>query len=204
MTTKKIRLPRLTHRTDARGQSFVELMLVTLILALMIAGVVEFGFLVNNYLHVFDAAREAARFSSSGLAFYPNGTSINEFYTNTIIQAERVLDPVVLDPANGDDIVISVFSIAGSSIVRFPDPDGWSAYGNHGSGFTTTEIGDILDPTAPASGILLVEIFYNYPQMLKLPIFTNSIYSIVPDPIPVYVYSVMPLSSAEPTPTPRP
>jgi len=179
-------------------------MLVTLILALMIAGVVEFGFLVNNYLHVFDAAREAARFSSGGLAFYPNGTSIIEFYDNTVIQAERVLAPVVLDPANGDDIVISVFSIAGASIVRFPDPDGWSAYGNQLSNFTTTDIANLVDPTSPSSGVLLVEIFYNYPQMLKLPIFTNSVYSIVPDPIPVYVYSVMPISSAEPTPTPRP
>ena len=189
---------------STRGQSFVELMLVVLVLALMIAGVVEFGFLVNTYLHVFDGAREAARFSSGSIAFYSNGTSIIEFYDNTVLQAERVLAPVVLDPANGDDIVISVFSIASPSIIRFPDPDGWSAYGNRTSNFTTAEILALIDPGSPASGVLLVEIFYNYPQMLKLPIFTNSIYSVVPDPIPIYVYSVMPMSSAEPTPTPRP
>jgi hypothetical protein len=46
----------------------------------------------------------------------------------------------------------------------------------------------------------VVEIFYNYPQLLKLPVLT----SIVPDPIPLYLYSVMPISSAEPTLVPTP
>jgi len=50
-------------RRNKRGQSFIELMFVTLILALLLAGVVEFGFLMNNYLHVVDGAREAARYS---------------------------------------------------------------------------------------------------------------------------------------------
>ena len=53
---------------------------------------------------------------------------------------------------------------------------------------------------APNAGILVVEIFYNYPQLLKLPVLT----SIVPDPIPLYLYSVMPISSAEPTLVPTP
>jgi hypothetical protein len=48
--------------------------------------------------------------------------------------------------------------------------------------------------------VLLVEIFYNYPQKLRLPVFTQ----LVPDPIPVYVYAIMPLPAAEPIPTPTP
>jgi len=32
-----------------------------LILALLLTGMVEFGFLLNNYLHVLDGSREAAR-----------------------------------------------------------------------------------------------------------------------------------------------
>jgi hypothetical protein len=231
---KKLFLSRVKKiKGKKRGQSFVELMIVTLILALLLAGVVEFGFLLNTYLKVIDGAREAARFSSSSVAFYSNGTSIDAFYYNTSVEAARVMSPLTLDPANGDDIVISVLSVAGSSVVRFPSPTGWSLCQHYagftssftsvgkpvpsslsGSGwnscsthlthFSTSDLMSRLDTTAPPSGVLVVEIFYSYPQILKLPIFTNSDFSIIPDPIPVYAYTIMPISSAEPTPTPRP
>ena len=56
-------------RRKPSGQSFVELLLVTVFLMLLLAGVVEFGFLLNNYLHVLDGAREAARYSNSAYAY---------------------------------------------------------------------------------------------------------------------------------------
>jgi hypothetical protein len=46
------------------------------------------------------------------------------------------------------------------------------------------------------SGIVLVEAYYNYPQMLKMPLFEQ-----IGDPIPVFTYSLMPMASAMPTPT---
>ncbi len=186
-------------RKNKRGQSFVELMVILLVLALILAGVVEFGFLMNNYLHVLDGAREAARYSANSVAIDQYGASIMSFYENTAIQAENVMRPVELDSTNNDDIVISVFSVAGSDIARFPDVDGWSRYGNHVSNFTTAEVLALLDVQAPPSGIVLVEIYYNYPQVLELPLFADFL-----NPIPVYTYAAMPLSSAEPTPTPRP
>jgi hypothetical protein len=134
----------------------------------------------------------------------------------------RVMSPVVLNGNQGDDIVISVFSVAGSSIVRWPvdrlngwnlcdnhldpalqndlSPANWSSCTSHSTHFTTSQVLALMDANAPASGVLLVEVYYNYPQILKLPIFAQ----VIPDPIPVYTYAVMPLSSAEPTPTPRP
>lgn len=218
-------------KTNKRGQSFAELMLVVLILMLFLAGVVEFGFLMNNYLHIFDAAREAARFSSTSVAIAPNGSSVQQFYVNTAIQAIRVMLPVVPNGNRGDDVVISVFSVSGNSITRHPDGDGWSLCSQYydaelnaamtsylslddrmafingwdsctprPSVFTDADILARMDPVAPASGVLLVEIFYNNLQILELPVFSQ----IIPNPILVYVYSVMPLSSAEPTPTPRP
>jgi hypothetical protein len=192
---------RSVKRSDKnkRGQSFVELSLVLLVLAMILAGVVEFGFLMNNYLHVLDGAREGARFSANSVAFNDDGSSILSFYENTATQVENVMRPVLLNSAAGDDVVISVFSVAGLSVARFPDSDGWSKYGNHTSNFTTAEVVSMLDALAPPSGILLVELFYNYPQVLNLPLFSDFL-----NPIPVYTYSVMPLSSAEPTPTPRP
>jgi len=54
-----------------------------------------------------------------------------------------------------------------------------------------------MDPTAPDVSVSLVEIFYNYPQTLKFPIFE----AFIPDPIPVYTYAIMPIKNVTP-PTP--
>jgi hypothetical protein len=242
-------MKKMTHihlKGQKRGQSFVELMLIVLILALLLAGVVEFGFMMNNYLHVLDAAREAARYTSSSSPFTINadGSIANfydpKFYYVTALKAGQTIMPILLHAENEDDIVVSVFSVGGGYPVRFPDgmSNGWSlcthyddfiAYLNDpdGNGDTSDEIpvpdalsapnysstctaqpskfssADVnakvnLANGAPPTGVLVVEIFYNYPQLLKLPVFT----SVLPDPIPVYVYSVMPSSAAEPTPTP--
>jgi hypothetical protein len=206
-------------------------MLVVLILALMLSGVVEFGYLLNSYLKVLDGAREAARFSASSIAFgIDPDTGVfgdyEKFYTDTAKQAMRVMSPIKLIGNQGDNIVISVFSVVGSSIVRWPigyafgwnlcdkisnptfngdrDLADWSScstfWQNKRSKFSTAQILTMMDPNAPASGVLLVEVYYNYSQILKLPIFEQAI----PDPMAVYTYSVMPISSAEPTPTPGP
>lgn len=225
-------------RTKNHGQSFVELMLVTLILALMLSGVVEFGYLLNCYLKVLDGTREGARYSNMSVPFAVDaatgefiidggtGTYVSSqtFYINTAIEALRVMSPVVPKGNQGDDIVISVFSVAGSSIVRWPfgyvggwnlcenheDPalqvnndlnvDDWSPCVPRASHFSTAQVLLLMDPSAPANGVLIVEVYYNYPQILKLPVFSQ----VIPDPIPVYTYSIMPLSSAEPTPVPIP
>ena len=220
----------LRRRIGRRGQSFAELMLVLGFLIILLVGVVEFGFLLNSYLHVFDAAREAARFSSSSLAIAPGGLSIEEFYTNTAVQAMRVMTPLVLRGNNGDDVVISVFSASGTHVDRYPSAAGWSLCNLYGidwaliepnlpveilpgqflddwqfctpqtSTFPDSAIEAMLEPLAPPSGVLLVEIFYFQDQVLGIP----PVSVMIPDPIRIYVYSVMPLSSAEPTATPRP
>jgi hypothetical protein len=214
-------------KTNKHGQSFVELMLVTLILALMLSGVVEFGYLLNSYLKVLDGTREGARYSNMGIAFEIDPfsglyVSRQDFYVYTAIQTMRVMSPVVLNGNRGDDIVISVFTVAGSSIVRWPEglSDGWNLCENRldpllstdlslsnwntcshrHSHFTTAQVLALMDASAPGSGVLLVEVYYNYPQILKLPVFEQ----VIPDPILLYTYSIMPLSSAEPTPTPIP
>lgn len=196
-----------TNETE-RGQSFVELSLVVIFLMIFVAGVIEFGFMLNNYLNLVDASREAVRYSSDSDPFEngpctdrTNAACINpQFYTNTINLTEDVLAPVELDSTNGDDIVISFFSVANGYYKRFPDNNGQSYFGNQASKLTNAEIQSRLDSSAPPTGVLLIEIFYHYPQVLKLPVFT----AFVQDPMPVYVYSIMPLSAAEPAPTPTP
>ena len=186
-----------------KGQSFVELSLVVVFLMIFVAGIIEFGFMLNNYLNMVDASREAVRRSANFDPFIVDpvtGTKSVDpnFYEETISFTEDILKPVVLDPSLGDDIVVTFFSvgvIGGNKVYdRYPNDDGWSAYGNQVSKLSDVEIQDRVDWTAPNTGVLLVEIFYNYPQVLKLPIFT----AFVPDPMPVYVYAIMPLTAAEP------
>ena len=212
---KSIKIPR--------GQSFIELALVFMILMLLFAGVVELGNLVNIYLDIIDAAREAARYSNA-ISLYKTDAFGNKYigqdvYDGSAQVAWATLNPACHDvlpdkpgapncPANDmkikfdpthDDIVISVISYDGHSILRFPAL-GWSRFGNHTSTVSDAEILAQLDPSAPNTGLVLVEIFFNYHQMLGMPFFTN----VLPNPIPVHAYSIMPYPGAEPTPTPIP
>ncbi|HVM73052.1 MAG TPA: TadE family protein [Anaerolineales bacterium] len=279
----------LRFRRQPRGQSFVELMFVMLFLALLLSGMVEFGFLLNNYLHVLDGTREAARYSSSSTPFNSSGVSITGWYVAPFFyqaagKAAQTMDPVWLNPTNPDDIVISVFSLDGNVATRFPsgDPDGWSLCAHYnqdadaaaenalgdptingikqnnieasefqndghnscvgqvysgfaayfpclanptasvpaqlpvatwGAGctvrtsqFTAASLKSVIDSTGTAlhttittkTGVVVVEIYYNYPQLLKLPVLT----AFLADPVPLYLYSVMPLWAAQPTQVP--
>jgi hypothetical protein len=187
------------HKRES-GQSFVELSLVVIFLMIFIAGVVEFGFMLNNYLNLVDASREAVRYSSNFDPFNTDGSLDTQFFQDTIALTRDVLQPVELNAAMGDDIVVTFFSIGSGIYSRYPNDQGWSANGNQVSKLSNAEIQSRLDSSAPPTGILLVEIFYNYPQVLKLPVFTM----FVQDPMPVYVYAIMPLAAAEPPATPIP
>jgi hypothetical protein len=194
--SKKMTLSRKKRKTS-RGQSLVELAIVLALLMFMVIAIVEYGFLLNQYLNILDAGREATRQSSLGDPFFDDGTIDENFYLDIAAMVDNFLLPLELDP-NLDDVVISFFSVTNGTVVRFPDGDGWSRNNISNSNFSSSDIEARLNTGAPATGVLLVEIFYNYWQTLNLPIFSN----VIPNPIPLYNYSVMPLSAAEPTPTP--
>jgi hypothetical protein len=184
---------------SSRGQSLVELAIVLTLLLFIVIAIVEYGFLLNQYLDVLDAGRETARQASLGDPFFEDGTLDGQFFTDIVALADNFLLPIELDPEE-DDLVISFFSVTNGTVVRFPDEDGWNRYGNHDTQLTSADIEARLDGSAPATGVLLIEIYYNYWQTLNLPIFSN----IIPNPIQLYTYAIMPLSAAEPTPTPMP
>lgn len=81
----------------------------------------------------------------------------------------------------------------------------WQLYN---SGLTTqfdrTRIQNYLSSTPirsqSSAGVLIVETYYNYEMLLKLPWITQ----FVPDPILFYTYTIVPLPAAEPRPTPTP
>ena len=167
---------------------------------------------------VVDAAREGARYGSladpfirqpivneDGTITCPNASTVfcidANFFQQISDITESALDPITLDPTT-DDVVISFFSVIGSgpTVIRYPNGTYYSRYGTHSSSFTTGDIVGRLTTNAPNTGVLVVEVYYNYHQVLKMPFFTD----VIPDPIQVKTYAIMPLSAAEPTPTPIP
>ena len=202
----------LKWKKSRKGQSMVEIAVSLPVLLMILSGLVEFGFMLNYYLSLVDATREVARAFSNFSPINQDGTDNMAFYTNAVDAFRANLAPlnpadpkdnsrkVALDPAH-DDILISVFSIAGGNITRFPTSTGGVYHGfNNGfnSRFTNADVQSRLISGAPNTGILLVEVFYYYHQVLSLP----WIKVFIPDPVLLHAYTMMPISAAEPTPTP--
>lgn len=76
----------------------------------------------------------------------------------------------------------------------------WSLYGVRGSQFDNAQIQSLLRTDAPASSLMIVEVFYGHPHFIGF--FT--IGDFIPDPIQTRPYAIFPVPAAEPTPTPRP
>ena len=188
----------------ASGQSMVEFLVVLPILLIMISGLIEFGFLLNYYLDLIDGARDGARFGANVDPLLIDD-HVNDCVNTTwlyrlvpCVVMQSLAPQVVLDPTS-DDIVISAFSVAGGLVTaRFPDADGWSLSGNHVSEFTTAEIDALLDPAAPNTGVVMVEVFYDYSMVMALPWIT----AFVPNPVVLHAYTIMPNTYVEPTPVP--
>ncbi|MFQ5943582.1 MAG: TadE family protein [Anaerolineales bacterium] len=206
--------------TIRRAQSLVEFSIMLPVLLIMLSGVIEMGFMLNSYLDVIDAARETARFAanddpiradSDGSPLYPNPN----FYLRVFSLAKESLKsgsdgridwnpspapPLPCDPVEGD-VVVSSFAVLGAAVEdRFPlgAPNGQSMCGNYISKFTYARGDPIYTSAAINSGLVVVEIFYEYDQVLALPWIT----AFVPDPVTLYAYSFMPNINVEPTSTP--
>jgi hypothetical protein len=201
-------------KKSSKGQSFVELTLILIVLLTLLAGMVEFGNLLNQYINLVDGAREGARFGSNDDPFESGHYEVffsqiyetvqGKYDDHGVQLSKGAINPILLSKENGDDIVVTVYSVTANAaagtkaLVKFVSAAG-SRYNNHASSFTSAEILAKVDADAPSTGLLVVEIFYNYNQILKLFSITG-----IPDPLLVHTYAIMPLSAAEPTPTPRP
>ena len=174
------------------------------LLIMMLSGLIEFGFLLNYYLDLIDGTRELARFGANldpltGPEVF-NCTTTKNFYELLGCLADQVFDKekqqINLDLVP-NDIVVSAFGAKDGFVTeRYPDADGWSFKGRKVSKFTTDDINGMLDINAPATGMVLVEVFYEYNMILGLPWITM----FVPDTIPLHAYSIMPNTYVEPTP----
>ena len=201
----------------------MEFTLLLPVLLIMLSGLVEAGFALNVYLDLIDSAREVARNVSGFDPFNDETLSPNvSFYDQAKNVADYTLGQagqVQLNPAS-DNLIVSVFRVNGATVspserypVSFNDGCtkggelGWTAYCNsRESKIGSTEcgtkpnclvmadlLGDLVD-VPPDTGIVAVEIYYDYHMILGLPWVT----AFLPDPITLHAYSFMPNSSAEP------
>ena len=194
-----------------RAQSLVEFTLMLPVLLLMLSGLVEFGFFLNTYLDVIDAAREAARFAANddptiGLPSDSTPNFWNRAWTNSrgslFTASDGRIDWTPTDAfdctdVNGD-IVVSAFGFLNNAVqTRYPvgDSDGASNCGNYSSSWSTADIDAKMDSASIGnSGAVLVEIYYEYEMLLGLPWIT----AFVPDSIVLHAYTIMPNTYAEP------
>ena len=219
-----------------RGQSLTETALIIPVLLLVLSGLVEFGLFLNQYLALQDSTRNAARFAADSLYYVRDSDPVcdttRDFFRQAACLVSQELrqdhplivlsdngtpnDPTddILDPARGDEILISVFTVTSGSptrvTARFPQSEGemgWSYAIDSGHGsrnatshFSNADIEANIGTSIPSTGFVLVEIIYHYDHMLGLPWLT----AFIPDPIELHAYSLMPNVSAEPTSTPLP
>ncbi|HEX9798007.1 MAG TPA: TadE/TadG family type IV pilus assembly protein [Anaerolineales bacterium] len=226
MDSLRIRLQRAKRQWRRRGQSLTEFAILLPLLLVMLSGLIEFGFLLNDYLDLIDAAREVARFAADEDPLHDetgawntdptNSPEPEGFYTRIWTNTDRAMTmggQLALNPAT-DDVVVSLFSVNfGTVSARYPllqagngGENGWTRWGNHTSNFSSGAVQTIVTDSItsnggalpPNTGVVMVEVFYDYNMLMGLPWIT----AFVPNPVTLHAYSFMPNSALEPTPTP--
>lgn len=224
-------------RKKMHGQSFIELAIALPVLLVLLAGMIEVGFLFFAYMTAVDQTREGARFASTRDFEELNGTIdpahpetachddfLHYYYDTACFFTDRDINPTLpISATRFEDVTISVFTVAGHAVThRYPeDGDGvWSLYNDNwkldcegnpvtsAPFFTNAEIVAMLqpDPTEPAGGttridrgLVLVEVYFCYQRKLGLLNF-NGLDRLIPDPMRLHAYSIMPAPEALPEP----
>lgn len=201
-----------------KAQSLVEFAISLPILILLFTGMVEFGFMLNTYLSLQDATRAAARLFSNETPFEfdINGDIVDKvsFYEDA---AQFVIDTldlnareVTIDPTR-DNVLVSVISVdvddtvdppVIDTITRYPEGSDFYYLYNDVIPDTVYNNGSIEDyMTANGSipvdsGLIIIEIYYSYEGILKLP-WTTPFFS-ENNPATLYASTIMPLTAAKP------
>ncbi len=204
-------------RFKTKAQSMVEFAITLPVLILLLTGMVEFGFMLNTYLSIQDAARTTARRYSTVNPFNADGTDNLAFYSNAALYAVELLAPsgdpdsrqIQLDSTR-DNILVSLVSVEVdestdpdeiASVTRFSGADYYKYFSdtNPPSAYPDASIEALMtanDAEPSDAGLLIIEIYYGYEGTLNLP-WTRPFFS--PDnPSMMYVSVVMPTIYAKP------
>lgn len=224
-----------------RGQSYIEFILVLPVILILLLGLVEVVFFIGRYLDVLDLTRQASRFASvrdpfdTLVASDQNCSTPNLFdfyYDTSCIFSPPAGSAMCTDPnfCNGmnpyvsidpdrDDVVISIYTIAGNQVTDvWPAAGYWNLSGASENWkkdcdgnpinpppsspyYTESFVNSMLESgSQPTKGFVAVEVYYCHEQILNLDILS----AFVPNPMRIHAYTIMPLPAAQPTPTTTP
>ena len=200
------------------------------LLLMMLSGLIEFGFALNFYLDVIDAARETARFSANDDPIRDaagNPVALNPgFYDNAQDLAKqslkaasdnRIIWPEFDWPADPPwwplptfdcsdihgDVVLSAFSVLGDTVdKRFPVAAGDTGVSMCGNYFSKLTTADVNTTLSGASIPNSGFILVEIFYEYDMILGLPWITAWAPDPIVLHAYSIMPNTTVEPTPTP--
>ena len=199
------------------------------VLLIMLSGLVEYGILLNYYLDIIDAARDAARFAADGdpLTMGDNFfTVVRNETTHSLLKASdgRIDWPKnpdatqCLNDVNGD-IVVTTFSVVSDPVVcaakgeAAPCVDKWFTGSGGGGEDGNSMCGAYFsDPDLKEAGINAMLSGGGIPNAGFVIVEVYYEYAQVlglpwirafaADPIVLHAYSLMPNVHVEPTPTP--
>jgi Flp pilus assembly protein TadG len=219
-------LHRVPFRKTFRGQALIETALVMTLIIIIVASVVEFGFMLNAYLSLQDAARNASRFSSDSLYYFRDDIhrcvavggqpATEDFYRQTACLVNMELDqarPLItlsLSITDQDDVVISAFAIAGAGmaptptvLARYPEDLGEAGWSESLDWYGYRNRSSRITRTQIESHL---DTLAPSTGFVAVEIYSHYdhlmklpwITAFIPDPFPMYTYAIMPLVSAEP------
>lgn len=184
----------------------------------MLTGMVEYGFMLNTYLSVQDAARSTARRYSTINPYNADGTDNPVFFQDAAQYLVELMAPsndpgarqLVMDPTR-DNVLISLIGV---EVDETTDPDSIKSITRHSggatyyklfsdtnppTGYTDERIEEIMtaDGSQPVdAGFLVIEVHYGYEGTLNLP-WTRPFMS--PEkPAMMYISVIMPTIYAKP------
>ncbi len=182
------------------GQSLLEFAIALPVLVFILMAMMEFGFILNFYLSLLDATREAAHWASLADPFRVDPVSGQiTYYSTTAGLVKGALDPKSLNPTyegrrlilneSTDDVIVTVYCVTGSGVTAYPSAGGYHLYGNDTSAFTATDISNTYLSGAPEAGLVLVEVYFGYKPVIGM-FYRNTIM--------LRAHSIMPANAADP------
>jgi Flp pilus assembly protein TadG len=178
-------------RAWQRGQSVVELAIVTPFLVFLLLGTVEIGNAYNSYLTLVNASREGARLGARGNIFSSSELlQVVEQHSSGLSLATN--GTVIYTVVTADPTATPTFQVTSTKLLNNGGSSHFTAAGLQTleQQLTTTGI------AAPYSGYLskekfvIVELIYTHHTLFNVGAFLSL------DPIPMYAYTVMPVSAA--------
>lgn len=107
--SQREKVMRMRYLKQKRGQSLVETAIVLPLILILIMGIIDFGFLFNNYIVISNASREAARKGSLG-GSDTDITQLIQNYTTTLDLSRMDIDiyPAQSQRFHGAEIKVTI------------------------------------------------------------------------------------------------